>query len=258
MMKWLRVFERPLKPGTKIDTYEILYPLGMGGYGITYLGKAKNIKGYVVLKQLRKYKQYSKKGIESFQIEKNILTSINHPFIPCLYEEIKWNDYHFLILEHKNGRTFEEEIFVYNKKFSEKQSFTYVLKLLDVVKYLHELKIVHRDLRIPNIILHHHEIYVIDFGLARHMNEGTEHIKRWKREKGLMRDITYQSDFYAIGHFVLFLLYSSFEPTTKREKSWEEELQISTNAKMIIRKLLMLDQPYEHVDEIIQDIQQIV
>jgi len=258
MRKLLRVLERPLKKGTTIESYEIVKLLGMGGFGITYLGKVKNSKNDVVIKQIRKYSLGSKKGIKSFQVEKDILSSISHPYIPRFIDERTWNGYQFLIMEYISGKTFEEEIFIYNKKFTEKQSFQYVLKLLDIVKYLHDRNIVHRDLRIPNIILKENDIYVIDFGLARYAKKENKQIKLSHQEKGLMRDITFQSDFFAIGHFVLFLLYSSFEPKTNKEKSWEEELQISSSAKRIIRRLLLFETPYENAEEIIQDVKKIV
>ncbi|RCK09678.1 hypothetical protein DT075_38310 [Bacillus licheniformis] len=42
-----------------------------------------------------------------------------------------------------------------------------------------------------------------------------------------MRAVSVKSDFYALGHFALFLLYSGFTPSDEEEKCWEEELSIS-------------------------------
>ena len=63
-----------------------------------------------------------------------------------------------------------------------------------------------------------------------------------------------ESDFYALGHFILFLLYSNFTPSSKQESSWEEELTLTKNTKQIIRKLLKLEPCYKKVDEIILDV----
>lgn len=40
-----------------------------------------------------------------------------------------------------------------------------------------------------------------------------------------MRAVSVKSDFYALGHFALFLLYSGFTPSDEEEKCWEEEPQ---------------------------------
>jgi len=53
----------------------------------------------------------------------------------------------------------------------------------------------------------------------------------------------------------LFLLYSSFDQKGKKEKSWEEELDISVESKNIIKKLFGMDGSYRSAEEILEDIQ---
>ncbi len=50
------------------------------------------------------------------------------------------------------------------------ESFIILKKLFRVVIKIHDKKIVHRDLRIPNILIKNETIYIIDFGLASYMN----------------------------------------------------------------------------------------
>ena len=55
---------------------------------------------------------------------------------------------------------------------------------------------------------------------------------------------------YALGHLLLFLLYTTYNDTEdKEEKSWEEELTLSNKGKGIIRRLLQLDHPYDDVEQ---------
>ena len=69
-----------------------------------------------------------------------------------------------------------------------------------------------------------------------------------------MRAVSVKSDFYALGHFALFLLYSGFTPSDEEEKCWEEELSISSGLKSVLRKMLQIDLPYERAEDIIGDL----
>lgn len=69
-----------------------------------------------------------------------------------------------------------------------------------------------------------------------------------------MRAVSVKSDFYALGHFALFLLYSEFTPSGEEEKSWEEELCLSSGFTSVLRKMLQIDQPYERAEDIIGDL----
>jgi serine/threonine-protein kinase len=101
-------------------------------------------------------------------------------------------------------------------------------------------------------------VYIIDFGLARFLTESERENNDDVIEKKLRREISVKSDFYALGHFLLFLLYSTYEPTVKEERSWEEELSLSTEARYILRKLLQIDAPYENIHELSADINRLL
>ncbi|WP_243290768.1 protein kinase [Bacillus sp. FJAT-47783] len=239
-----------------VGDYQISRFLGIGSYGITYVGQSHHSKEEVVIKQLRKHKRYHPKGIQSFQTEKEMLNVLDHPSIPTFLEEIKTKKHHFIIMEYKKGQTFEEKIFGQKTKYSETDAFYYLWKVLQVVKYLHSKGIVHRDLRIPNILVDGDTIHLIDFGLARRIHDIEEQISQYEIEKRLMREIRFESDFYALGHLVLFLLYSTYEPKSNcEEQSWEKELVLTSQARYIIRKLLMIEQPYQNIHQVIYDVQ---
>jgi serine/threonine-protein kinase len=125
-----------------------------------------------------------------------------------------------------------------------------LLELLAIVENFHKKGIIHRDLRIPNIIEQNGELHIIDFGLACFLTDPEDLGPDEHPEKIRMRAVTLKSDLFALGHFALFLLYSSYEPQSKKERGWEEELDISLSLKIVLRKMLQLDNPYESVNEI--------
>lgn len=244
------LFDRPLKPGLLIQgRYRIKEVLGMGSYGITYLAHDSLSKTTVVLKQLRATKAKTESGLRSFQREAEILKEVQHPQVPKLLDEFQNDKGLFITMEWIQGDTFEDLIFRDLHTYSEKETITILLELLTIIKSFHEKGIIHRDLRIPNIIQRNGKLHIIDFGLACFLSDEETFDPDDHPEKLRMRAVTVKSDLFALGHFALFLLYSSYEPQSKKEKSWEEELIISDSMKVALRKMLQLDEPFHSVAE---------
>ncbi|MFD1358888.1 serine/threonine protein kinase [Fictibacillus halophilus] len=244
------LFDRPLKPGLLIqERYRVNEVLGMGSYGITYLALDSLTKTTVVLKQLRKTKAKTESGLRSFRRESETLKIINHPQIPKLLDEFQNDLGLFITMEWIQGDTFEDLIFRDQHTYNERETIAILLELLNIIESFHEDGIIHRDLRIPNIIKRNGKLHIIDFGLACFLSDEETLDPDDHPEKLRMRAVTVKSDLFALGHFALFLLYSSYEPQTKKEKTWEEELTISHSFKTALRKMLQLDEPFHSVAE---------
>jgi serine/threonine protein kinase, bacterial len=255
--------DRPFKKGTIIKgKYKIIKPLGMGSYGITYLVEDLYQKEKYVLKQTKPSRRKTEKSKLSHQFETNILGALDHPAIPKLHEKFFYNGDFYFTMDFINGKTFEDLIFYEGRAYTEIEVFQILQQVLPVVKYLHNKNIVHRDLRIPNLIVVNNQLYLIDFGLARYIGDKptihAEKLSNYIIEKQLKREVTFQSDFYSLGHFLLFLFYSNYTPQSKVERSWEEELPISKYSKEILRKMLQIKEPYQHVDELIDAVNGVV
>ncbi|MFC0271035.1 protein kinase [Metabacillus herbersteinensis] len=258
MLKTLsEFFERPLKSGFVIENrYQITGFLGKGSYGMTYYAVDKKTSERIVVKQLRKRKYKTSK--QDFIKEAETLSTLSHPSIPKCLDFVQWEDKMFLMMELIEGKNFEELILGEGQIYDEKESLHFLLEVLKIVKYLHNHQLIHRDLRLPNILLKKDQLFIIDLGLSEFLNEKknpTSKEKPGSLEKQLFRDLSVESDFYALGHFILFLLYSKFTPSSKKESSWEEELTLTNDTKQIIRKLLKLEACYENVDEIILNVE---
>lgn len=257
------IFDRPLKQGMLIqDRFEVIDVLGMGSYGITYLTLDHERNVDCVLKQMKPSRKNEEKVHISFEYEKRILSFLNHPQIPKYGESIFYNGQHFFTMDYIRGKTFEDLIFADGVMYEELDVMRILSEVLNIVAYVHAQNIIHRDLRIPNIMVNDGAIYIVDFGLARFI-EGKKgaslnDMSGYDIEKKLKRELHYRSDFYALGHFLLFLLYSSFTPQSKKEKSWEEELQITNEARLFLRRLLQIDHPYTDIKEVIQDVTTII
>ncbi|AGT32009.1 serine/threonine protein kinase [Geobacillus genomosp. 3] len=252
-----RWIDRPHRSGDVLSgRYEVMKELGMGSYGIAYQGRDCDTGQLVVIKQARRTK--GEDGRRLLQREADVLARLRHPQIPLLHDMFIEGGQPHLVMDYIDGQTVEEQIFECGITYTERAAFQLLLDVLDVVRYIHAFGIVHRDLRIPNIIWRHGTVAIIDFGLACRTGESIDVHDGDPLEKRLRREPHPRSDFYALGHFTLFLLYSAYEPANEDEKSWEEELDLSSKARAILRKMLQLDAPYDCVDELIADIRQLL
>ena len=250
------LFERNLSKGDCVlERYEVREMLGKGSYGYSYLVFDKKLNRLSVLKILRFHQRLTKRGRSFFYHEMEILKSLTHPSFPDFYESGVFDNIPFYTMEYIEGKTFEQLIFHEGKIYTEIEAFMLGLELLPLISSLHDKGIVHRDIRIPNIMLDQGKLKLIDFGLARWL----DHRKGNSKANPVPKAIAPISDFYGLGHFLLFLLYSDYTPKkNQKEKSWEEELHITIKGKKVIKRLLLIDSPYDSTEEIYHDIEDII
>lgn len=110
----------------------------------------------------------------AFQLEAEILRRIAHPRIPGFVEAFSCADTHFLVQEFIKGQPLSH-VLDSGYRFSEKEVRGITLQLLSIVNDLHcpprkENAVVHRDLRLSNLLLQNDKLYLIDFGHARFLD----------------------------------------------------------------------------------------
>ncbi len=157
----------------------------------------------------------------------------------------------FFVMEYMPGKNFEDYIFLDGHVYTEREVLKILYEILEIVSVFHSKDIIHRDLRIPNILMKENQISIIDFGLAKWKGEGDERATTYEGEQALMREVHFRSDFYALGHFSLFLLYAGYESNEKYEKPWYDELTLENyNREMLMRMLQMKTPYYENVRDL--------
>lgn len=219
--------------GKQFDKYIIERPIGEGRYGLCFIAKS-DMKEKVIIKKFKPgiLKKYGERNV----YEAVILSQLNDKRIPELLGVINEKGFYGFVLEFKNGNTVKDLLFKYNHKFTKEEIFNIGIKLINIIKYIHENGVVHRDIRIPNVLIYKEEVYLIDFGLAR-----------WADNNKYPYDI----DFSYLGDFLLYLLYSSFKGKENHKKlPWYEELTLTNKQKLFLKKLLGLEPVYESISEI--------
>ncbi|HEX3048406.1 MAG TPA: protein kinase family protein [Bacillota bacterium] len=220
--------------GWQIGKYQIIRYIGAGRYGVCFLAETNGRK--VILKRLKRSLFKRNQGNPAFEIQ--ILSQLNHPGVPRFLEIVTEKDFYGLALEHKDGDTVETMLFKQKHRFTPPEIFNIGGRLIEIIRYLHEKGIVHRDIRIPNVLINGNQVSLIDFGLAR-----------WADEKRYTKG----TDLSYLGDFLLFLFYSNYQKQKQKSRPWYEELALTDAQRLFLKRLLRLAAPYSNIDEVALD-----
>lgn len=140
--------------------------LGEGTYGKVRFAKNMRDDRPVALKIIDKKKLKRKSQLERVLKEIRIMSLIDNPHLCKLYECFETDEAFILELEYIKGMELFK--FVSDKKWlSELEALPIFYQLLDGISYLHQHKIIHRDIKLENIIIDKKgNIKIIDFGFA--------------------------------------------------------------------------------------------
>ena len=159
--------------------------IGNGAFAHVYLEQDEYSKQLYATKIIdtKKLNPLEKKYLENEII---ILNMINHQNIIKLYNVVEKDNYKILVMEYCNGGSLHKQLYDYLAKyrqpFPEKLVQRLMKKILTGVNFLHQNGIIHRDLKLGNILLKYKneldkniysaEIKIIDFNCS-FINYGT-------------------------------------------------------------------------------------
>ncbi|NXF69042.1 NEK11 kinase, partial [Ciccaba nigrolineata] len=152
--------------------YTIQRKLGSGSFGSVYLVSDRKAKQGEALKVLKEISVGDLKPNETVEanLEAQLLSKLDHPAIVKFYASFVERDSFCIITEYCEGGDLDFKIQEYKesgKIFTQRQIIDWFIQLLLGVNYMHERRILHRDLKAKNIFLKNNLLKIGDFGVSR-------------------------------------------------------------------------------------------
>ncbi|KAK8741190.1 hypothetical protein OTU49_002550 [Cherax quadricarinatus] len=146
------------------EFWEIIGELGDGAYGKVYKAVHKETKQLAALKQVALEEE---EDLETFMIEIDILSECKHENIVELLEAYHYNGKLWMYLEYCDGGAMDSIMADLYRPLTEPQ-IAYVCKyLVNALVYIHEQKVIHRDLKAGNVLLTMEGgVKLADFGVS--------------------------------------------------------------------------------------------
>ena len=170
-----------------LEDYQLTQLLGRGNFGDVFLTTKKNSNISYATKRMDRELAEHPAYCKYFVNEVSILRNIEHKNIVKLEDLKKTKKHYYIIMEYCNGGSLksnlEKYMNKYNNPFPEKVVQHIMRQIVSAINYLHGLKIVHRDLKLDNILVKYSceedkkslnllnaEIKLVDFGFATHIS----------------------------------------------------------------------------------------
>jgi serine/threonine protein kinase len=256
--------------------YRILRTVGKGGMGAVY--EAEDIDLGDRLVAVKEMSQHSLKtpqelaaAADNFKREAHLLAKLNNPHLPSIHDYFTENGRWYLVMSFIPGETLLQYLHAKGERLPVEETLHIGVELCEVLGYLHSQQppIIFRDLKPSNIMrTPDGQIYLIDFGIARHFKPGQT------RDTAIFGSLGYaapeqygssqttpRSDIYSLG-VILYQMLTGLRPSIAPftlSTLTSLDIIIPPALTTLIMSMLAVeeDQRPQSMQEVLQELEQI-
>ena len=179
----------------KLKAITLLQVLGKGAFGTVYLSQKDGKAGYLATKVIDRAIADKPSFYKYFQNELRILNILQHPNVVHLETVKKDDKYYYIVMEYVNGGSLGDCLkryqSKYGKAFPEEIVQHLMRQIVDAIKFIHHKNIIHRDLKLENIMASFDDekdietcnmmkakIKLIDFGFATQLTQNNNKVAK--------------------------------------------------------------------------------
>jgi eukaryotic-like serine/threonine-protein kinase len=155
----------PITAGSRLGPYEIVAPLGAGGMGEVWRARDTRLDRSVAIKLLPA--EFAENAQLRLRLEREAraISQLNHPHICTLYDVGDG----YLVMELLDGESLADRLS--KGPLPIEQVIRYGVQIAEALDRAHKAGIVHRDLKPANVMITKSGAKLLDFGLAKPMDD---------------------------------------------------------------------------------------
>ena len=156
------------KSSKKIGDYLLIKKLGEGTTAKVFLAKHEKTGELIAMKRIQiQLVARHKSNRDNLRSELYIMNKINHPNVMHCKEFYESDHHYYILMEYCNKGTLEFLRSAKRKEISEKECMGYMRQIMEGFKVLRQYKVIHRDIKLENLLLHDDVLKISDFGVAK-------------------------------------------------------------------------------------------
>ena len=210
--------------GITVPGYELLKEIGRGGMSVVLLARPLEEEAKeVVLKIMFTQGHEDPLALKRFMQEYTLISCLDHPHIVCIYERAFAANFAYIAMEHFPGGDLASKLV---KGLELETAIEYIRQMCMGLVAVHDLNIVHRDIKPGNILFREDgTLTITDFGAAKNLTGDVEDITinnhivgtpyYMSPEQAACMNVDHRSDLYSLG-IMIFQMLTNERPFTAK------------------------------------------
>lgn len=213
-----------LQPGVLLgDRYQVMRCVGQGGFSTVFLVEDTMVHEEVILKILNSQLALDKDMIKRFIHELRYARKVTHENVIRIYDFTPLGQSYAISMEYFPGHGLDREL-LGGQAMDLKRGLKIIWEICRGVSAAHQVDVVHRDLKPPNILISDQGVVkIVDFGVAAVTSDVTTRLTRvgtiigtptyMAPEQVRSRGIDARTDIYSIG-VMMYEMFTGRPPYT--------------------------------------------